>query len=90
MQPPRETGLILFRYQNEGDVYEDDYIEAFWGPNYANLLNVKNKYDPNGLLDCWQCGAFLLLSADDANILTRLIWLVGWKGAQSSRYSCYL
>ncbi|KAI0777356.1 FAD-binding domain-containing protein [Trametes elegans] len=42
-------------YFNEGDVYEPDHERAYWGDNYAKLLEVKKKYDPEGLLDCWQC-----------------------------------
>ncbi|KAF7343780.1 FAD-binding domain-containing protein [Mycena sanguinolenta] len=42
-------------YLNEGDVYETDYEVAYWGANYARLLEVKIKYDPMGLLDCWNC-----------------------------------
>ncbi|CAK5281288.1 unnamed protein product [Mycena citricolor] len=30
--------------------------ESFWGrDNYAKLLAIKNKYDPDHLLDCWHC-----------------------------------
>ncbi|TFK67439.1 FAD-binding domain-containing protein [Pluteus cervinus] len=42
-------------YVNEADVYEPNYQEAFWGDNYAELLQIKNKYDPDHLLDCWHC-----------------------------------
>ncbi|KAI0061469.1 FAD-binding domain-containing protein [Artomyces pyxidatus] len=42
-------------YFNEGDVYEVDYETSYWGPNYPALLAIKQKYDPQGLLDCWQC-----------------------------------
>jgi FAD/FMN-containing dehydrogenase len=42
-------------YFNEADVYEPDYINAFWGPNYPKLLAIKKKYDPDHILDCWQC-----------------------------------
>ncbi|KAF8207888.1 FAD-binding domain-containing protein [Mycena galopus ATCC 62051] len=42
-------------YFNEGDVYEVDHEEAYWGGNYPALLAIKKKYDPNSLLDCWQC-----------------------------------
>ncbi|KAI0712970.1 FAD-binding domain-containing protein [Cerioporus squamosus] len=42
-------------YFNEGDVYEPDHETSYWGDNYAKLLAVKRKYDPHGLLDCWQC-----------------------------------
>ncbi|KAH9849044.1 FAD-binding domain-containing protein [Lenzites betulinus] len=42
-------------YFNEGDVYEPDHETSYWGNNYAKLLAIKHKYDPDGLLDCWQC-----------------------------------
>ncbi|RDX48015.1 FAD-binding domain-containing protein [Lentinus brumalis] len=42
-------------YFNEGDVYEPDHETSYWGDNYPKLLTVKRKYDPHGLLDCWQC-----------------------------------
>jgi len=42
-------------YFNEGDVYEPNHEESFWGTNYPRLLSLKNTYDPLGLLDCWQC-----------------------------------
>ncbi|KAH8824318.1 FAD-binding domain-containing protein [Flagelloscypha sp. PMI_526] len=42
-------------YFNEGDLYETDHEQSFWGDNYPRLLAIKKKYDPQGLLDCWQC-----------------------------------
>ncbi|KAI0938398.1 hypothetical protein AcW1_001860 [Taiwanofungus camphoratus] len=42
-------------YFNEGDVYEPDHTYSYWGDNYPLLLLIKQKYDPYGLLDCWQC-----------------------------------
>ncbi|CAE6433177.1 unnamed protein product [Rhizoctonia solani] len=43
-------------YQNEGDVYEPNWEASFWGPNYNRLAEIKRKYDPDSLLDCWHCG----------------------------------
>ena len=31
----------MVSYQNEGDVYEPDYEQSYWGPNYDRLLDVK-------------------------------------------------
>ncbi|KAJ7302250.1 isoamyl alcohol oxidase [Mycena albidolilacea] len=42
-------------YFNEGDLYQTNHEENFWGPNYSALLAIKKKYDPYSLLDCWQC-----------------------------------
>jgi len=42
-------------YFNEGDVHEPNHEQAFWGSNYDQLVSIKSKYDPNHLLDCWQC-----------------------------------
>ncbi|KAJ6620105.1 FAD binding domain-containing protein [Mycena sp. CBHHK59/15] len=42
-------------YLNEGAVHEPDHEVAFWGDNYARLLELKRKYDPDHILDCWQC-----------------------------------
>jgi hypothetical protein len=42
-------------------VYEPGASASFWGSNYAQLYAVKQKYDANGLLDCWHCGEFGLM-----------------------------
>ncbi|KAL9711397.1 hypothetical protein Ac2012v2_005943 [Leucoagaricus gongylophorus] len=42
-------------YQNEADVYEPNHQVSFWGDNYEALLKIKQKYDPDQQLDCWQC-----------------------------------
>ncbi|KAJ5800175.1 CAZyme family AA7 [Penicillium psychrosexuale] len=42
-------------YSNEANPFTIDWIEAWWGDNYAKLLKIKNKYDPRGLLNCWKC-----------------------------------
>jgi FAD/FMN-containing dehydrogenase len=36
-------------YFNETDYFQADWQTAFWGDNYARLLQVKNRYDPGGL-----------------------------------------
>ncbi|KAK4233368.1 FAD binding domain-containing protein [Achaetomium macrosporum] len=36
-------------YLNEADYSEPDFQQAFYGSNYARLLSIKNKYDPDGL-----------------------------------------
>jgi FAD/FMN-containing dehydrogenase len=42
-------------YVNEADVYEPNHQVAFWGDHYSRLLQIKQKYDPRQLLDCWHC-----------------------------------
>ncbi|KAF8918433.1 FAD-binding domain-containing protein [Mucidula mucida] len=42
-------------YVNEADVYEPNHEATFWGTHYDKLLAIKQKYDPNQLLDCWHC-----------------------------------
>ncbi|KAF4562627.1 hypothetical protein EYR36_004021 [Pleurotus pulmonarius] len=42
-------------YVNEADVHESNHESAFWGHNFKELLRIKKKYDPEHLLDCWQC-----------------------------------
>ncbi|KAJ6494958.1 FAD-binding domain-containing protein [Mycena vulgaris] len=42
-------------YQNEADLHEPDFSTSFWGENYDRLLEIKDKYDPGHLLDCWNC-----------------------------------
>ncbi|KAK1580571.1 FAD binding domain-containing protein [Colletotrichum navitas] len=42
-------------YMNEGDRHDPDYIEAFYGANYASHLAAKNKYDPSGVFYCPSC-----------------------------------
>ncbi|EAT85430.1 hypothetical protein HBH56_038620 [Parastagonospora nodorum] len=36
-------------YVNEGDLYEPNWQEAYWGSNYARLLKLRQKFDPNGV-----------------------------------------
>jgi FAD/FMN-containing dehydrogenase len=36
-------------YVSESDYFEADWRNAFWGANYARLLAVKHRYDPEGL-----------------------------------------
>ena len=36
-------------YVSESNYFEPRWQEAFWGANYARLLAVKERYDPEGL-----------------------------------------
>ncbi|XP_055329202.1 uncharacterized protein LOC129581924 isoform X2 [Paramacrobiotus metropolitanus] len=42
-------------YFNEAFTEEPSWQEAFWGANYARLLDVKKRVDPEGLFVCRQC-----------------------------------
>ena len=40
-----ETGAYL----NECDYFQENWQQAFWGPNYPRLAEIKKRYDPDGL-----------------------------------------
>ncbi|KAI9706663.1 MAG: hypothetical protein M1836_003672 [Candelina mexicana] len=42
-------------YVNEADVNEPDLPHAFWGDNYKRLLDIKRKYDAEGVFWCAPC-----------------------------------
>lgn len=42
-------------YANEADYNMEHWQQAFWGSNYAQLLKIKKKYDPDGLFFCHHC-----------------------------------
>lgn len=50
-------------YVLESSPFTDDWKEAWWGPNYPHLVEIKKKYDPDMLLKCWKCVGF-----EDADI----------------------
>lgn len=43
---------------NEADPFTEDWQQAFWGANYDRLLEIKQRYDPDRLLNCWRCVGF--------------------------------
>ena len=57
-------------YVAEGNFFDKVWRESFWGPNYARLLAVKDKYDPDGLFfvhhgvgsERWSADGFTKLS----------------------------
>ncbi|KAJ4466299.1 FAD-binding domain-containing protein, partial [Lentinula aciculospora] len=55
MDPLRKLTPGSGAYQNEADVFEPNYEHSFWGENYNRLRSIKQKYDPDHILDCWQC-----------------------------------
>ena len=42
-------------YVNETNYFERDWKRGFWGDNYARLLAIKHKYDPDGIFLCHHC-----------------------------------
>ncbi|KAI2470214.1 FAD-binding domain-containing protein [Annulohypoxylon bovei var. microspora] len=52
------TGTDGGTYPNEANPFTSNWRESWWGDNYADLLEVKKNYDPEGLLKCWKCVGF--------------------------------
>jgi FAD/FMN-containing dehydrogenase len=46
-------------YLNESDPDEPDWEDVFFGGNYDKLLAIKQKYDPDMLLNCRKCVGYL-------------------------------
>ncbi|KAF2868963.1 hypothetical protein BDV95DRAFT_609222 [Massariosphaeria phaeospora] len=42
-------------YYNEASVSEKDWQKSFWGTNYARLLQIKARVDPNRVFSCRMC-----------------------------------
>lgn len=49
MGPLRDATPAGGAYNNEADVGEPDWQDAFWGENYPRLLEIKKKWDPTSL-----------------------------------------
>lgn len=39
-------------YSNEADYFQHHWQDAFWGEHYPKLLEIKQKYDPDGFFKC--------------------------------------
>ncbi|KAI8936516.1 hypothetical protein NX059_006921 [Plenodomus lindquistii] len=48
-QKLRDAGPGGATYVNEGDLYEPNWQESYWGSNYARLFELRQKWDPNGV-----------------------------------------
>lgn len=42
-------------YFNEAHYLEPEWQDVYFGTHYPKLLDVKNKYDPTHVFDCWRC-----------------------------------
>jgi hypothetical protein len=42
-------------YMNEASYREPEWEQTFFGDNYPRLLEIKRKYDPDHVFDCWKC-----------------------------------
>ncbi|KAI1772195.1 FAD-binding domain-containing protein [Hypoxylon cercidicola] len=52
------TGTDGGTYPNEANPFTPNWRESWWGDNYAKLLDIKRKYDPEGIFKCWKCVGF--------------------------------
>ncbi|KAI7774542.1 hypothetical protein LA080_008240 [Diaporthe eres] len=48
-QKMKEAGPSGFGYVNEGDSNQPDWQTAFYGTNYPRLLDIRKKWEPNGV-----------------------------------------
>ena len=56
-------------YPNEADPWTVNWKTGFWGDKYEDLVAVKNKYDPQGLFQCWKCVGYEEEKFQDGNCL---------------------
>lgn len=52
------TGPDGGAYVHESNMFTTKFRESYWGTNYDRLLEIKDKYDPDTLLNCWKCVGF--------------------------------
>ncbi|RBR10787.1 uncharacterized protein FIESC28_09318 [Fusarium coffeatum] len=70
----RELDPVQGAYLNEANPIEPDWQRSFWGPNYARLRDIKEKYDPEGILWCPRCvGSEDWVQRQDAMRMTQLL-----------------
>jgi hypothetical protein len=55
MKVIREVTPGAGSYVNETDYFEANWQQEFWGENYPRLLQIKRKFDPEGLFFCHHC-----------------------------------
>lgn len=42
-------------YMNEASYDEPEWQQTYFGDNYPRLLDIKKRYDPDHMFDCWKC-----------------------------------
>lgn len=61
-----EFGGVVGSYFNEDSPWTENWSEKWWGTeNYKKLLEIKLRYDPEGLLGCWKCVGFEQQNANE-------------------------
>ncbi|KUJ13782.1 FAD binding domain-containing protein [Mollisia scopiformis] len=55
LEPLKELTPSGGAYFNEAHYGEPEWEETFFGSNYERLVEVKGRYDPTHLFDCWKC-----------------------------------
>jgi hypothetical protein len=51
----RNLAVNLGSYMNEGDMFEPEYLDDFYGGSLVKLELVKSKYDPLNIFYCKTC-----------------------------------
>ncbi|KAK5654328.1 hypothetical protein OQA88_7506 [Cercophora sp. LCS_1] len=59
-------------YVNEASKYEENWQQTFWGSNYAKLLELKRKVDPDDVFWCQPCVGSERWKEVDANALSKM------------------
>lgn len=54
MRPIRALAPGAGAYMAEADYFQRDWKQAYWGPHYARLAEIKRKYDPENLFHAHQ------------------------------------
>jgi FAD/FMN-containing dehydrogenase len=49
MDALRKVAPSAGAYVSESDFFQQRWQDTYWGPNYAKLLKIKQRYDPDGL-----------------------------------------
>ncbi|KAJ5711288.1 FAD binding domain-containing protein [Penicillium malachiteum] len=55
VDPLKALSLGGGAYLNEASYLEPDWEQTYFGSFYDRLLEVKNRYDPTHIFDCWKC-----------------------------------